>query len=123
MTLTSEVVKGELVEGTTYSYSFTLSAESKAKLAIASDLVSKALINDGGSVEVWMKGPEGAEDEKLGGDSFKMSFDGAEIELALGVVVEVEKKEEVRSCGGTARLYHIYIYIIHCPLRTAILTR
>ncbi|GMH61881.1 hypothetical protein TrST_g1056 [Triparma strigata] len=100
VTLTSEVVKGELVEGTTYSYSFTLSAESKAKLAIASDLVSKALINDGGSVEVWMKGAEGAEDEKLGGDSFKMSFDGAEIELALGVVVEVEKKEEEEEGGA-----------------------
>ncbi|GMH65174.1 hypothetical protein TL16_g04134 [Triparma laevis f. inornata] len=101
VTLTSETTKGELVEGTTYNYGFTLSAESKAKLAVASNLITSALINDGGSVEVWMKGAEGAEDEKLGGGSFKMNFDGAEIELALGVVEEVEKKEEsVEGEGG-----------------------
>lgn len=39
----------------------------QAKLAVASNLITSALINDGGSVEVWMKGAEGAEDEKLGG--------------------------------------------------------
>ena len=51
-------------------------------------------MNDGGTVKVFKKGPEGGEDEKLGGGSFVFQPESSTVEIVLGTFPPKEPAQE-----------------------------
>lgn len=102
VTVTSEASTGE-GEGPTFFYSFNVKVASKEKLKILSGLVSDALVNDGGEIEVFKVGSEEEKDEKLGGGSFGLAggLSGGSAVIKMGEVPPApEKVEEKAEEGG-----------------------
>ncbi|GMH46780.1 hypothetical protein TrRE_jg150 [Triparma retinervis] len=90
-------------EGPAFVYNFSVKMTSKEKLKVVSTLISDALVNDGGEIEIFKVGGEGEEDEQLGGGGFSLNgaFSGDAIVIKLGEVPPVV--EEDKGSGEEAK--------------------
>ncbi|GMI42783.1 hypothetical protein TrCOL_g3823 [Triparma columacea] len=93
--LSSETCIGD-GEGPAFTYNFSVKVASKEKLKVVSSVISDALVNDGGEIEIFKVGGDGEEDEKLGGAPFSLNgaFGGDAIVIKLGEVPTVVEEEK-----------------------------